>query len=90
MSLWGATNKTKWAQLKKIGPLALAAPIVLGIFLMIAARGFFTSKSSVYIFLDDSAVITVPEKVSVNGINVGQVSQVSKVDLSLRFLLPCS
>jgi phospholipid/cholesterol/gamma-HCH transport system substrate-binding protein len=74
------TSKTKWAQLK-VGLLAIAALVILGylIFLMSATQGFFTSKTPVYTFLNDSQAVAEASQVTLNGINVGQVS---KVELS--------
>jgi phospholipid/cholesterol/gamma-HCH transport system substrate-binding protein len=74
------TSKTKWAQLR-VGLLAVAALSILGflIFLMSGTREFFTSKTDVYTFLNDSQAVAEASPVTLNGINVGKVS---KVELS--------
>jgi phospholipid/cholesterol/gamma-HCH transport system substrate-binding protein len=71
------TSKTKWAQLK-VGLMAIAALLILAylIFLMSATQAFFTSKTAVYTFLNDSEAVAEASQVTLNGINVGQVSKV--------------
>jgi phospholipid/cholesterol/gamma-HCH transport system substrate-binding protein len=74
------TSKTKWAQLK-VGLMAIVALAILGwlIFLMSATQGFFKSKADIYTYLNDSEAVAEASQVTLNGINVGQVS---KVELS--------
>ncbi len=71
------TSKTKWSQLK-VGLMAIAALAILGllIFLMSGARGFFTSKTDIYTFLNDSEAVAEASPVTLNGIAVGEVSKV--------------
>jgi phospholipid/cholesterol/gamma-HCH transport system substrate-binding protein len=71
------TSKTQWSQLK-VGLMAIAALAILGflIFLMSGARGFFTSKTDVYTFLNDSEAVAEASQVTLNGITVGEVSKV--------------
>jgi phospholipid/cholesterol/gamma-HCH transport system substrate-binding protein len=74
------TSKTQWAQLK-VGLMAIVALAILGflIFLMSGARGFFTTKTEIYTYLNDSQAVSEASPVTLNGITVGQVS---KVELS--------
>jgi phospholipid/cholesterol/gamma-HCH transport system substrate-binding protein len=74
------TSKTKWAQLR-VGLLAVGALAILGflIFLMSGTQAFFTSKTEVYTFLNDSQAVTEASPVTLNGINIGKVA---KVELS--------
>ncbi len=74
------TSKTKWSQLK-VGLMAMVALAILLylIFLMSATRGFFTNKTVVYTYLNDSEAVAEASAVTLNGINVGEVS---KVELS--------
>jgi phospholipid/cholesterol/gamma-HCH transport system substrate-binding protein len=74
------TSKTKWAQLK-VGLMAIAALAILGflIFLMSGARGFFTTKTDIYTFLNDSENVAEASPVTLNGITIGEVK---KVELS--------
>jgi phospholipid/cholesterol/gamma-HCH transport system substrate-binding protein len=71
-------TKKRWAQLK-VGLLAISALCILAvlIFLMTSSTGFFTKRSKVYTFLDDSAAVAVSAPVRLNGITVGKVSEVS-------------
>jgi phospholipid/cholesterol/gamma-HCH transport system substrate-binding protein len=71
------TSKTTWSQLK-VGLMAIAALAILGflIFLMSGARGFFTSKTDIYTFLNDSEAVAEASPVTLNGITVGEVSKV--------------
>jgi phospholipid/cholesterol/gamma-HCH transport system substrate-binding protein len=76
------TSKTKWSQLK-VGLLAIAALAILGflIFLMSGAQGFFTPKSDIYTYLNDSQAVAPASPVTLNGINVGQVSKIELTGL---------
>ncbi len=71
-------TKKRWAQLK-VGLLAISSLCILAalIFLMTSSTGFFTKRSKVYTFLDDSAAVAVSAPVRLNGITVGKVSDVS-------------
>lgn len=73
-------QKKKWAQLK-VGLMALIALCTLAflIFLMTSTRGLFTSRSDLYMYLDDSAAVAEGAPVRVNGITAGKVA---KVELS--------
>jgi len=75
-----AKSKTTWAQLK-VGLMAIAALIILGflIFLMSGARGFFSTKTEIYTYLNDSENVAEASPVTLNGITVGEVK---KVELS--------
>ncbi|HSR08204.1 MAG TPA: MlaD family protein [Bryobacteraceae bacterium] len=70
-------TKKRWAQLK-VGLLAVTALALLAvlIFLMTSSTGFFTKRSDVYTFLDDSAAIAVSAPVRLNGITVGRVAAI--------------
>jgi len=71
------TSKTKWAQLK-VGILATVAFALVAwlIFLMSATQGFFISKTDLYTYLNDSEAVAAASQVTLNGINVGQVTKV--------------
>jgi phospholipid/cholesterol/gamma-HCH transport system substrate-binding protein len=71
------SSKTTWSQLK-VGLMAIAALFILGvlIFLMFGARGFFTTKTDVYTYLNDSEAVADASPVTLNGIAVGEVSKV--------------
>ncbi len=71
------TSKTKWAQLR-VGLLAVVALAILFylIFLMSATIGFFKPKSVAYTYMPDSAAIARNADVRLNGILIGQVSEV--------------
>jgi len=72
------TSKTTWAQLR-VGLMAAAALVILGllIFLMSGAQGFFTSKTDVYTYLNDSQAVAEGSQVTLNGIDVGKVTKVA-------------
>lgn len=72
------TSKTKWAQLK-VGMMAIAAFTLLAIliFLLSGGQGFFRTRSSLYMYLNDSAAIASSAPVRLNGILVGEVSNVA-------------
>ncbi len=55
------------------------ALFILGwlIFLMSATQGFFKSKADIYTYLNDSEAVAEASQVTLNGINVGQVSKVA-------------
>ena len=71
-------EKKKWAQLK-VGLLAVVSLCILAflIFLMTSTKGLFTSRSDIYMFLDDSAAVADGAPVRVNGITAGKVSKVA-------------
>jgi len=71
------TSKTKWAQLR-VGLFAIIAFAILFylIFLMSSTIGFFKSKSVAYTFMPDSAAIAKSADVRLNGILIGDVSDV--------------
>ncbi|HEX5432165.1 MAG TPA: MlaD family protein [Bryobacteraceae bacterium] len=72
------TSKTKWAQLK-VGIMAIMAFTLLAIliFLLSGGQGFFRDRSNLYVFLNDSAAIAPSAPVRLNGILVGEVSNVA-------------
>jgi phospholipid/cholesterol/gamma-HCH transport system substrate-binding protein len=70
-------QKKKWAQLK-VGLLAVASLCILAflIFLMTSTKGLFTSRSDIFMYLDDSAAVAEGAPVRVNGITAGKVAHV--------------
>src|SRR5260370_35618422 len=73
-------TKRRWAQLR-VGLLAITALAVLAflIFLMTSSKGFFTTRSELYTYLDDSAAIAQGAPVRVNGITAGKEARVALV-----------
>jgi len=71
-------QKKKWAQLK-VGLLAVVSLCILAflIFLMTSTKGLFTSRSDIFMYLDDSAAVAEGAPVRVNGITAGKVSKVA-------------
>jgi phospholipid/cholesterol/gamma-HCH transport system substrate-binding protein len=71
-------KKAQWARLK-VGVMAIAALIILGvlIFLLTGSGSVFASKAHVYTYLDDSAALTEGSPVRLNGIVVGKVEHIT-------------
>lgn len=73
-----AAQKVRWSQLR-VGLMALAALIIIGvlIFLLTGDRSLFTDKAVLYTYMDDSAALATGSPVRLNGILVGDVTDVS-------------
>jgi phospholipid/cholesterol/gamma-HCH transport system substrate-binding protein len=71
-------SKVKWAQLK-VGLMGIVAFFILAylVFLMSSTMAFFKSKSHLYTYLGDSEAVASGVDVTLNGIKVGTVSDVS-------------
>lgn len=72
-----SAKKVSWAQLR-IGILAMVAMAILAtlIFLLTGNTSFFESKATLHTYMDDSAGMTTGTPVRLNGILVGDISDV--------------
>ncbi len=72
-----SAKKVSWAQLK-VGVVALIALVLLGVlmFLITGPGGLFRTYAKLYTFLSDSGGLVAGSKVSVNGIEAGNVMKV--------------
>lgn len=73
-----SAKTVKWAQLR-VGLMAVVAVTVLGIlvFLLTGTKKLFVTKAVIYTYLDDAAALAVGAPVRLNGILIGNVSQVA-------------
>ncbi len=71
-------KKANWARLK-VGLLAIAALAILAvlIFLLTGNSHLFTSKATLYTYMDDAASLIVNSQVQLNGIGIGRVSKIA-------------
>jgi phospholipid/cholesterol/gamma-HCH transport system substrate-binding protein len=70
-------RKVTWAQLR-VGIIAVVAMVILGvlIFLLTGSGGLFSSNSSLYTYMDDSASMAPSTPVHLNGITIGKIDRI--------------
>src|SRR3954452_13407889 len=73
-------QKIRWAQLR-VGLMAVAAIAITAVLVMLltGTKKLFSSRDSIYTFMDDSVALANGSPVRLNGILVGKVN---KVELS--------
>ncbi|MFB3776936.1 MAG: MlaD family protein [Bryobacteraceae bacterium] len=72
-----SAKKVKWAQLR-VGLMAVVAVTVLGVlvFLLTGTKKLFVPKAALYTYMEDAAALAVGAPVRLNGILIGNVTQV--------------
>jgi len=72
-----SAKKVRWAQLR-VGIMALGAMFILAVlvFLLTGTKKLFAEKAALYTYMNDSAALAVGSPVRLNGIVVGDVTEV--------------
>jgi phospholipid/cholesterol/gamma-HCH transport system substrate-binding protein len=72
-----SAKKVRWAQLR-VGLMAVGAMLILAILILLltGAKKLFVPKATLYTYMDDSAALAVGAPVRLNGIVIGNVTNV--------------